>query len=665
MLKFFRKYNKIILVFGGSILMVLFLLPSGMSSLSGGGRGATVARMDGRKISFADIQQAGAELQLITSMLRESVALLGIDPRDPPTWIARTWEAERAGLVGGPQDGRAFVAEAASFLFDWNVLVVQAQFGANNARQLLERREEIIRDIYTTNQQILAASPGLTPEQAELALARAFGVYRMVQASNPASILSRPEALRIAKNALDTATVGTVTIPASKLVPEMPEPDESRILEHFEKYRSVSRTSNPEGIGYLLTPAAVIEWITVDRRAISDRLVLDPIEVNKYWRQNRTRFPAEFAAVRGAVELAYRTEQTQRAVDRAIEVIRREVFRSTEGLPGTSRRKTLPDNWAQRMPALETIASAVEQDLAKSFTLSDASRALVRASGRSAWLDSSALAQLPGIGQSSLNLSRDNTIPFPNVIMAAQELGGDESFGIQKGLIYGPLASATSGEIFYFRILETRPEGPPESVDAVRDQVINDIKLLDALERLSAEADVFRERAIADGLSILAGSYAVSAQWGLEVTGNSVFDAGVSFPDPRLNVPEFRSAVLEAARTLDPTQATLAPDDPNRVIAMVLPSARGLVVAQIQKWRPATIERYRESSIQIRSLSIERNPQTSPLRNFSAEEVAKRVGLKDVAGVLPNESAQDEEGEKIIETEEADDALKSEGPTGN
>lgn len=644
MLKFFRKYNKIILVFGGTILMVLFLLPSGMSSLMGGGRGATVARMDGRKISFADIQHAGAELQLVTGLLRESSILLGIDPRDPAAWIARTHEAEMAGLVGGPQDGRAFLAEAATFLFDWNLLVVQARFGLNNAQQLLDRREEILRDLYASNQQLFnAATAGMTVEQAELALARAFGIYRMVQASNPSSILSRPEALRIAKNALDTVTVGTVIIPGSKIASELPEPDESRILEHFEKYRSVDRTSNPEGIGYLRPPAAVVEWLTIDRQGISDRLVLDPIEMNKYWRQNRARFPAEFAEARASVEIAYRAEQTQRALDRAAEVLRREIFRSTDGLPGNSRSKTLPENWAQRMPTLESLVTIVEQDLAKTFQLNDLPRSIVRASGRSAWLDSSALAQAPGIGQSSYAAGRDNQVPFANLVLAAQELGGDEAFGIQQGLIYGPLLNQSNGNAFYFRILETRREGPPESVDSVREQVVNNIKLLDALERLRTETEVYRERAVADGLSILAGSYGVSAQWGTQVTGNSVIDAGVSFADPRLNVPEFRTAVLDAARKLDPTQSTLAPDDPNRVIAMVLPTARGLVVAQIQRWRPATIEEYRDSSIRIRSLSVQRDPETNPLRNFEPETVAKRVGLKDIAGVIQRQLDEDEE----------------------
>ncbi|HBS28805.1 MAG TPA: hypothetical protein DEB06_05000, partial [Phycisphaerales bacterium] len=634
MLKFFRKYKNIVLVFGGTILMVLFLLPSGMSQLMGGGRGMTVARMDGRKISYADLQQAENELRLALQVLDQSYPLLGIDPRDAAAWVARTHEAEQAGLVGGPRDGRAFLMEAANFLFDFNLLMVQSRFGAQNAQQLLTRRDEIIKDVYARNEQALAAaSAGLmTPEQAERALARAYGVYRMVQATNPSTILSRPGALLLAKQAFDTATVGAVLIPAAKVAETVADPTDEQIAAHFEKFRGVDPAADPDGVGYLQQARVVLEWLVVDRRVISDRIVLDPIEMNKFWRQNRTRFPGEFADTRTAVETAYRAERTEAAVARAEEVLRREMFRSTEGLPGTSRRRTLPPEWAQRMPSLTALAGAVETDLKQSFSFSDASGQLARAYGRSPWMDREALASLPGIGSSVFPLNQQNQIPFPDLVMVAQELGGDERFGVQVGLVYGPL-STQGGDDYYFRILEAQKQGPAESLDAVRGRVVNDLKILEALSRLEAEREVFVERARADGLSMLAGAFGSSAQWDIEVTAQGLTGTGVGFLDPRLDTPEFRDAVMGAVRGLSPDPAALAENDPSRFVGVVVRGARGLAVAQILKWRPATVEQYLESPIEIRGLSIRRDPETNPLANFRSDEVARRVGFKDIAGV--------------------------------
>ena len=68
MLKFFRKYNKLILGVGFAFLMVVFLLPAGVSQLVGDPRGRPVFEYDGGVITQGDLNRASQELQFLSRM---------------------------------------------------------------------------------------------------------------------------------------------------------------------------------------------------------------------------------------------------------------------------------------------------------------------------------------------------------------------------------------------------------------------------------------------------------------------------------------------------------------------------------------------------------------------------------------------------------------------
>ena len=63
MLKLLRKYDKWILAIGGSLLMVVFLLPQALTEFGANPRKATAAVIDGRgKITEGDLMEARQEL---------------------------------------------------------------------------------------------------------------------------------------------------------------------------------------------------------------------------------------------------------------------------------------------------------------------------------------------------------------------------------------------------------------------------------------------------------------------------------------------------------------------------------------------------------------------------------------------------------------------------
>lgn len=600
MLKFLRRYNKAILMVGGSILMVLFLLPSTTNQIGQGMMSRAVAYMDGDKITVIDMHDAAREMALIDAVSPGLLQALGIEDKNSMHWMLMVREARLAGLIGGPKEARRDV------------------------------REDVL----------MALRARATDAEIDRALSHTRGVIRLISTAMPASIYSTREAIMLGRRLLDTATISVATISADSVAATLPDPDEDRLQAHFEAFRNIDPKDDPHGIGYRRPKAVQIEWMTIDRMSVEAAFTPDPVEVNKFWRQNQSRFPGEFAAVREQVEKEYKKVQVDQAMNRAADAVKRELFRSTAGLPSDGPYKTLPADWASKMPQLQDLASLADAEIRRLFpTLTQGTSV---GGGPGVWRSASDLARLPGIGFAYLMIG-NTRLNFSEFAMQAREIGGVESLGVQKGMVHGPLQDFR-GSLFYIRIIDAREAGPPDSLDEVRDAAVRNIKMLDAMERLKAEAEMYRERAIADGIEAMAGSSGVPVRTGVEVTQESV-KGQFGMPDPALDDPGFREAVMTMARQLDPTAQIGSVDARERTIAMAFPKARGLVVAQITGWRPMTVERFRSSAAEIAALASRDQSSAEIIKAFSFERLRERHSLKivDEGARRPRGDSNDQE----------------------
>jgi len=363
MLKFFRKYNKVILVVGGSILMVIFLLPAGLSQVLNSQLTRPAGKLDGKTVSVREVQQAAMEVQVLKGMLDRVFLVFGLDQTNAGEhWMLLTEAARRAGLVGGVNDGADFLERVAQL----NVDLFAGSASLNDRDKLLQT---VLANIQSQRQQAIQRY-GMSVDQVDKALAKARGVLRMILAADPSTVYSKPEAIELGKEINDTATVAMTLIPAETLLPGVSVPSDEELQAHFEKYKDVRPDDDPYGIGYLQPPAVSIEWINIDHDALSTAITLDPIEVNKYWRSNRTRFPGEFVAERGSVEAAYRLERVGVVLKRLDELLQREIYKTVSKLPGTSQTKQLPPDWQSRMPKLESLSAMLRTALTKEFGIS-------------------------------------------------------------------------------------------------------------------------------------------------------------------------------------------------------------------------------------------------------------------------------------------------------
>lgn len=598
MLRILRRYKGWIIGIGGSILMVLFLLPTTATQMGPNVLSEKIASIDGSKVTVADLREAEAQFEAVGSVMPEVLIFLGMGDQSRADatyrWLLMSHEARKAGLIGHEGDGESFITDAAEYGADVRQMMMRQQMiqqGTIEPAQVLAE--------YQSKASAWINSTG-DPARLYKALATARGMIRLTETAGTRTMISTRELTAAGHRLLDTASFGVVIIPAGSITADIPEPTPERIAEHFEKYKSVDSTSDPARIGYLQPDAVDLEYLKIDRNAISAALSIDPVEVNKYFRQNTARFPGEFAANRAQVENAYRDLRLKQILEQAEKIVRQQIFRSVQNLPLAGNYRTLPDDWDTRKPALNALAETIDAEL-KKIVPGDSS--YVSVVNDAQWRSFETLSFMGGISSSNFTIPNRGTASFAQYAMTVKELAGETITGVQQGMIHGPTTDF-GGSQYYFRINKVRKQGPPESMDEFKAAIIADIRKLDAIEKLKADAEVFRARAIADGLQKLGEAYAIPTQWGYEATREAIRRTGAPNPaDPSLNQPALRDALIAAAQKMDPRIDPTTIDPDARTVAVVLPEVGGLVVAQVTRWRPMTLEKFRENLPRIEALA--------------------------------------------------------------
>ncbi|MBL0926053.1 MAG: hypothetical protein IBJ11_00160 [Phycisphaerales bacterium] len=642
MIKLLQKYRGHMLVFFGVFLMVSFLLPQAISQFGGTPASIRVGTLDGAKVSMADLQAAQAErnildalgaprLQLppVLSIIARRAWLTGTSALSVDQWLLMTREAERAGLVGGPEDGSELLADIADMLAGAQAqeLIRQGQ-GSPDRFDIM--RQTIKDGFLAEYTKAAAASRAAHYGPAfDRTMARARGVWRLVNnysafVNMPVGALSSDELRAIAGASLDTLVVDVALIPAASVGKSLPAPDDAALAAFFDRYKTVKprpdrltdadakaaadlakASAQPDlGIGYFRPPSVRLESISILRNSILGLVKVDPIEARKYWSRPEVRqqFPGDnFDAVRGSVETALRTQAADRLVETAREIAKRENFRALAGVPSDGVYRRLPADWDSRKPSLEAIAQAVREELARELKLTPDQllQAVQVRPDDGVYRGERELRVMSDLGASFVRLNQKTNEPFPAVALAVRELAGDNDRGVQTGNIFGPLED-NAGNAHLFRVTASRQAGPPTAWTDVADDVKRDFTLMAGYEKLAADADAFKRQVVdAGGLSPLTSVEGVTISQGLDLT-----DAQMASPDriplpEGLDAEELRKAMLSRARAWDPKSVLASLPTAERAVALPIPGARGLAVALATGRRPLTREGFDEERSRI------------------------------------------------------------------
>jgi hypothetical protein len=621
MLKWLRKYNTYILVVGGCLLMVAWLLGSSLEELSHRGFfGGAAFRYSGGKVSMQELQDASrdynAAAAVVGGQARELEAYFRIE--SPEHWLLLAKEAEEAGLVGGKTDGEDYLAEIpaviASMQSRYDYRVSYDQLVAYHKARIEAQKNSWM------------AQAHLTEDQFYKAVARLHGIRRLQSSYYSASQFGEKRLITEGRGLGDTVKADYVLIPAEREIAAIPEPDEAAIKAHFEKYKDTPKGGGDFGIGYTLPARVKLAWMEINRQLIADQVQIDEIEAEKRFQRKyvngivgdgknaddeRKKFEAE---VRG--------ETADKAMKTAIDTVRAEIDKATRTLERDGEFFRVPSEWDRR-PDFQKIREIVAARLLDDYkVVVPAPKVVVRAG---TWVAADEVNTLEGIGFSSQQRGQA-TLPFSRAIFEIREIAGTNDLALQVGV--PPIEPFRSGgNAYFFMVLDARKPSPPDSIEEVRADIVRNIKRLAAYETLKGKESQFLSTAVSGGLDALTKS--ATDPLPLTVREVVVSKKRTIASDESLDTQDFRDKTLALANTLDPAvdPASLASD--KKTYSALVPKSLSVFVGKIKGLQPLTLEQFR-----TRQNAILANVQTSEFMSdleafpFSLENMEKRLDVK-------------------------------------
>jgi len=636
MMKSLRKYNKWILVVGGSILIISFLF-TGTSQMfqPDPGKRVVATLVGGEAILGKDRYDAERALEALKATVPNLVNALGV--RGADHWFLLVREAERAGLVGHAGDGVDWIPELAQAELETGLLSRQGgefylrQLRADPARlkELLDRQTQVIERARAGG----AGRAKIGASEMDLVLARLRGVTRLMTSLTQAARLSDRQALAEVRKLIDRAVVDAVVIPASALAAEVPEPTPAEMQAHFDRYRAVKPGEGEHGFGYVQPDKVKLEWMRLDRAAIAAAIPLDPVAVNVHWRQNRARYAGEFAAERAVIEADLREARLTDILSDIDRVYKAKVRAVARQLPADGTHRALPADWASRRPSFEALAQTLADEIAMAGNVRIPTPSVESTSG---WMALPALTSLPGVGGAVLRLAAAFD-PIDRVVASVRELTPASTSGLQVGLPFEAALQDDAGDLYFITVLDVRPSQPAESLDEVRDEVIRDLRRLGAFERLRAESPTYAALAASDGVEAVGRLFAKPAEGDRPAAdaiaprryvGISRSAAGAG--EGPLQSDAVRDAVMTAADRLGPLTAATPENAADRTVTVPVPSELSLCVVQILGQEPIALEDMRTfrsnayGTLLRRELDEATGPDAEPA--FGFERVKARAG---------------------------------------
>jgi len=656
MIKFIRKYQLIILVVGGSLLMVVFLLQPILTRLSPSTENAKVAKLsDGTSFTRGDLQRAKAALTLLRrsnprALSDRSMGGLGLSSESEQTtslhWLMLADHARKYGLVGEAGDGLSWIDQIAELEAAVQVRT-EMQQGLHRTPQEQEQRllnlKNQFANMINRNASSAANSMRGSMDDVYRTLAEARGMYRLMSGIDTMPAYSDINAIAAAEQLFDAVAVDAVLIDSTLVASSIEDPSDEQLQAFFDEFKDEEARDNEFGIGYLQPTRIQMGWFTVDKSTIMNAIQVDRVELNKMWRQDRTTYDKDFAFHRAELEQLYRDEKATDIMVEADRIIRSQVLAETNGLPKRDDVLQLPEDWESRYPKLEDIAETVTERINKEFDVTLPALEVNIIGDR--WLNQLDISELEGIGSAAYRIGARQISMTALPLFFAPDVPTDIGLDVQPLLpIADHAATDQFGNRYYAMVIDVREAGPADGIDdAGRERVASDYKSLKGFELLSARADEL----VAMIKSEDDLGPAVDAVMAMSSDENSVrpgvlqqilvrestIESGriTRSVSPQLNTELFRHSVLESAIGLNPLLDPETLDENPIALSVALPKSRALSLALLVAPRPLTLEEFRvraNQAIQQGAGQELRDAGYFENNPFSFEALSERYGLE-------------------------------------
>lgn len=640
MLKWLRKYNTWILVIGGVLLMIAFLLPQTIQQMGKAKLAGPVMSSVYGKVSAEEHFRAGTEHAVVQSLLKASSPFADpIAASNAEHWILLTKEAEAAGLVGGPRDGESMIAEFAKerSRFESMLYKTPPDEAVSNAMKMFG--DAVKR---------LGGDARMTEQDVYTGLAKLRGVLRLREMYLNSPRYSDRRMILGAQEMESTASVDFAVIPPERELMGVAEPSEAEVMAHFEKYKNAAPGSGEFGIGYELPDRFKLEWLTVSKDAIKNAITPDAVEVEKRYlaylkTQPNGQLPEGASAdeQRKRLEGELVNEQSEKVFKTIDQAVRAELDRSKRKLDADGDYVKLPQDWETQRPSLESLAKTVVARVQELHGITIASPAVTH---DPAWKNATDIIKTPGLGNAGMTIGSKRE-QFTKIPMMVRELDGSKTLFIQAGVTCPDPVQDTAGNRYYFTVTHARKKSAPDTVGEVREKVATDLRRLAGYNKLVSQLDDYRGKLAQEGglekiAEATTGTVILPA---LTINKATVSAKSFSPANKSADSESVRKAVLEAAAKLDPTADPASVPLSQRTMVLPVPQSLSLVAVRVTKPSPITVEKLRSLESPMKSdfggaqsmaakLQVRDLPRPTPTDPFTYPAMIKRLNVEFLDG---------------------------------
>lgn len=475
--KFLRKNSRTLLMVFMSFLLVAFLVPTQIQGCGERARmeAITLGEVFGDKITSDDIRQYTGHMRVINQF-----SLPGPPDGNPLTYYLLIEEARRAGVQVGREEVKQRLVQMG--LRDEHLIAVK-----QNARMSYN-------EIYDVLGEWLA-------------------VLRLLEMQYGGVVNSVPREKLDYRNETQRANTRMVILDAHDLIDQIPDPSNEELEAFFAecKDRFTDHTESELVFGYREPDRVRIEYLTIDPEDVLRKIRVKRTQVKQYFDENRDRYtkpdteqppapgqqpaqvPMTFEEAEDLVREDYRSvkalEVAQSRINEMYDTARRPWNVAEEG----------EDGFLDLPEGAEHISF---EDLAERF--SDSYPVRYEKTGL---VDREEARRLTGFGQAALRIGNQPTsateIAFrvEGILESAEERSA-LALMEPADVVFTPGGQpyTASYQPYLFRVVEVTPSAPLESLEPIREQVIEDWKLVQAFELARAKAEALASEARNVGL---------------------------------------------------------------------------------------------------------------------------------------------------------------------
>ena len=581
MMKFLRKYNKVLFGVFSVLLMITFLVPTAIqefskSSASSNAVWATVG--NGEKITLTEQQKLTRQLKMLDLLQLPMSKELGIEG-NPGQWFLLVREAKQAGLIGGASDGKNLMQKMAGG---------EAKPGEVMSQQSMYLLSELCR------------AGGSQPPMVYETLAELSGVARMLNLAGSSPRMSETRLKSSAQSALTGLSADVVVISADMPLPSNdPQPTPEQVEKLVKENADKEPGKGPHGVGYRQPEMVQLEWFVISALQLREQLINDPrlsnVELRKAFLRNPTSFGAKigevdpnFDSFKDQVRAQVLNQLTADRLNDIVKFITDQAQLFTRTMPRDGIYAKLPSDW-QSLPGLPALAT----DVAKQFGVSTPQ---VETVGPTPIND---LASIIGLGSATSDRFGTQPTPFGQVVSMTKELNPSETRGVvQVGVVGPPLRAPDpsqeqnnpnqqrtplTSDIYAFRVLQAMPAHAAVNAQEVGNKAIQDEQKLLRYAMLESNLPAIQATAKEQGLEALAQQYNTKVNFVPQIRGADMkfVQYGMKMPTAISGLGEDAAVVSEIVKqSLAIPQAEFA-TTPDATRTFVIPSADKLALVAV------------------------------------------------------------------------------------